>query len=88
MIDRESLREALEWWDSDFNVQDDGHGVERIVEAARLVADLAEKVWWCEQHLAAARAEGHSCDLWSVSAPCLMTERFLLPVGVWSGLHD
>ena len=58
-------------------------------ELLTLVADLAEKVWWCEVHSASESMVG-GCMRWlvlpkkhrDVSKGCRMAERFLLPVGV------
>ena len=66
-------------------------------ELLTLVADLAEKVWWCEEH-GASRSYGETCDfvrLWNEAGvamateeerldpdSCRVAERLLLPVGV------
>jgi len=59
-------------------------------ELLTLAADLAEKVWWCEQHKQVGRPGASGCIMVSyltvqgasIADPCSMIERFLLPVGV------
>ena len=64
-------------------------------ELLTLVADLAEKVWWCEVHRAELLSTDHDTGeqfCWKQHmnflpsavpyGPCRMAERLLLPVGV------
>ena len=55
-------------------------------ELLTLVADLSEKVWWCEMHNA-NKCPRHPMENHCAMKPegkvgCVFEERFLLPVGV------
>ena len=54
------------------------------VELLSLVADLAEKVWWCEEHEQSTESHRFCAEgvITGSKHRCRITERFLLPVGV------